>query len=398
MSNLRKGEQSAVKDQIRGCVKINACGKELYGFINDIHQARISCFEQYVRKNTFCAEIYRKDLKRISELAEMHGIKLKSYEYGTLSREVIKRRKRFGAVTGMAVVLAFWLYFSGVVVTIDIQGNDTVSDDEILSSLSNAGIHQGTPFGQIDYVRSENSVLVDIDKLSWVGMHRTGHRLVVEVAEAVPKPEMVRSRIPCNLVSAREAEITDTLVLDGRLMHKVGDYVRPGDLLVTGVTTDDTGHTTLHHAMGTITGIYTDEAAFTEDFTKVRTIRSGAADTRRSLRMFSADIPLSFGRNKYELRECSAIDKPLTFFGKVLPISLRKETYSELVRTETQLSPEDAREVLAEKIYLYEKNFLQDCEILSRDISEEETDTSLTMRVKYRLKGDIGETKEILAK
>jgi uridine kinase len=53
---------------------------------------------------------------------------------------------------------------------------------------------------------------------------------------------------------------------------------------------------------------------------------------------------------------------------------------------------------LMEKIYLYEKNFLQNCEIISRDIKEEITDEGMTLRVTYKLQGDICEQREIPVK
>ena len=387
-----------MRDQLRGCIKINAKGRDIYGFINHIHDSRISCFSQYVKKDCFCAEIYRRDLRRLSELAAEHGLELTSYEYDTLSAEVICRRRRFGIVIGIVLVLAASLYFSGVVVTIDIEGNESVSDEVILAALSEMDVRPGTPFGQIDYISCENRLQLMVDGVSWAGMHRTGHRLVVQVTEVVEKPEMLRERIPCNLVAAKEAEITYTTVLDGQLMHKVGDYVMQGDLLVSGVTSDETGHTTLHHAMGTITGIYRDEALFSGEYEKERLTPTGRSETRRRLRLFSLDIPLSPGRNGYELSRVETVKKPLKVFGRTLPISITRNEYTELSRDVTVLSRDELRSELMQKVFLYEKNFLPECEILSREITENEKDGTLTLSVAYRLEGDITSQMEILVK
>ncbi|MCR4888403.1 MAG: sporulation protein YqfD [Ruminococcus sp.] len=387
-----------MKDQIRGCVKINAKGSELYSFINHIHDSHINCYSQYVRKETFCAEIYRSDLEYVKQVAEEHGITLTAYEYDTISAKVLRRRSRFGLVIGMIIVLAASLYFSNVVITIEIQGNTTVSDTDILSALDELGIKKGTPFGQINYVICENRLQTMVDGVSWAGMHRTGHRLVVEVTEIVPKPKMINTRMPCNVVSAKEAVISETFVLDGRLMHIVGDYVRPGDLLVSGVTTTQYGDTSLHHAMADIIGIYTEEESFSESLVKQRSVNTGNTDTRTRLQLFSFDIPLYLGENKYERRDTEKVCKPLKMFGKVLPISLTKYKYTELETIETELTPEECTEFLMEKVYLYEKNFLSDCEILERDINTKEKDGIMTMNVKYRLKGDICEQKEIFIK
>ena len=349
-----------MRDQLRGSVKINARGRDLYGFINAVHESRISCFRQYVRRGSFCAEIYRSDLGRLGDIAAEHGVELTSYEYDTLSSEVIRRRRRFGLVLGIVLVIAASVYFSGTVVTIDIQGNETVSDEVILAALDELDVRRGTPFRRINYISCENNLQMMVEGLSWAGMHRTGHRLVVEVTEVIEKPEMRRSRIPCNLVAAHEAEIVGVSVLDGQLMHKVGDYVMRGDMLVSGVTGDDTGHTTLHHALGTVTGIYREEAVFTGTFEQERLVPTGRTDTRRRLRLFSLDIPLYLGKNGYELRGEECAVKPLRAFGKTLPISVARYRYSELERSATELTREELTDELMQRVYLYEKNFLGD--------------------------------------
>lgn len=395
---MRKGDGMAMKNQLRGSIKINAKGRDLYGFINALHASRVCLFSQYVKGGSFCAEIYRSDLGRVTDIAQEHGIELTHFEYDTISAEVIRRRRRFGIALGLVLVIAASLYFSGVVVTIDIQGNASVSDSVILAALDEMGVRRGTPFRRIDYVTCENQLQLGIEGLSWAGMHRTGHRLVVEVTEVVEKPEMRRTRIPCNLVAAHEAEIVGATVVDGQLMHKVGDYVRAGDMLISGVTGDDTGHTTLHRAMGTVTGIYSEKAAFTGELVQERLVPTGRTDTRRRLRLFSLDIPLYFGENGYELRKEESTEKPLVMFGKTLPISVTRQRYTEYVHEETELTPEELTDELMEKVYIYEKNFLSGCEILSRDIVPTEKDGTLTLNVAYRLKGDICSTREILIK
>lgn len=387
-----------MKNQIRGCVKINVKGRDLYGFINAVHDNRISCFSQYVKRDCFSAEIYRSDICCIERIAREHGLELSCFEYETVSAKIIRRRKRFGIIIGMILVIAASVYFSSVVVTIDIQGNEKVSDEVILSALDEMGVRKGTPFRQINYISCENQLQITVDGLSWAGMHRTGHRLVVEVTEIVEKPEMLHSRIPCNLIASHDAKIVYTTVLDGMLMHKVDDYVLKGDMLVSGVTSDATGHTTLHHAMGTIIGIFRDEASFSGTFEQERKIPTGKTDIRRRVLLLNLDIPLYLGRNNYEICEMESISKPVTVFGLELPICIVRNKYTEYESRITELSAEELTDELMKKVYIYEKNFLSDCEILDRNIVKTEKDGTQTLNVAYRLKGDICSQKEILIK
>lgn len=387
-----------MKNQLRGCIKINVKGKNLYQFINAVHERRIGIFQQYVRGDSLSAEIYRSKLKKIKSVADEFDMELKYFEYDTVSSRIIRQRRRFGLIIGALIVIGASLYFSNVVVTIEIQGNEKISSGTILTALSEIGIEEGIPFGQINYIKSENQLQTMIDDISWVGMHRTGHRLVVEITEIIPKPDMLKNRLPCNVVAAYDAEIVDFSVRDGQLMKKIGDYVFAGDMLINGVTSDSTGHVTLHHAMGSITGIYESSAAFEGSFTKERMTATGETEKRRKLKLFGLEIPLYFGENHYEYSSSEILEKPFSVFGIQLPISLKTTKYTELSRSETTLSAEELKAELMEKVYLYEKNFLNECEILERKILENENADTLTLTVEYRLKGDICEQKEILIK
>ncbi|MBR3900047.1 MAG: sporulation protein YqfD [Ruminococcus sp.] len=387
-----------MKNQFRGCVKINGKGKNLYGFVNTLHSRKIPIFSQYIKGGVLSAEIYHGSLDDVREAAEEWGIELTHFEYGTISENIRRRKGRFGLILGIFLILGASFYFSSIIVTIDIQGNETVSDGVILNALGEIGIEEGTNFGQINYIWSENQLRLMLDKIAWVGMHRTGHRLVVEVTEVVEKPKMLIERVPCNVVAAREAEIVSVLVRDGQLMHMVGDYVFEGDMLINGITTDQNGTVVKHHAMGEIIGKYTETVEFSGTFTNEQLLPTGKTDNRRSLKLFSLDIPLYFGKNSYEYSENELSENSLYFFEKKLPIGIKTTKYRELDRITSTLSEAELKEQLMEKIYLYEKNFLQDCEIISRDIKEEITDEGMTLRVTYKLQGDICEQREIPVK
>lgn len=387
-----------MKNQIRGCVKINGKGKNLYGFVNALHNRKIPIFSQYIKGGILTAEIYHANLVDVEEIAEQHGIELTHFEYSTMAKNIRRRMGRFGLISGIFLVLIASLYFSSVIVTIDIQGNQSISDAVILNALAEIGIDEGTEFAEIDYIWSENQLRLMLDKIAWVGMHRTGHRLVVEVTEVVEKPKMLRERVPCNVISACDAEIVSILVRDGQPMHRVGDYVFQGDMLINGVTAHENGTVVLHHAMGEIIGRYTESIEFSGNFAQEQLLPTGESESRRKLKLFSLDIPLYFGKNGYEYHESETFEKPLYFFGKQLPISLKTTKYQELDRITSTLSKTQLREQLMEKIYLYEKNFLTDCEIISRDIAEEVDGEGMTVRVTYKLQGNICEQREIPVK
>ena len=186
--------------RMRRSIRINAQGKQLNKFINAIHQHRIDCRGQYCRSEVFYCDIYRRDLQELRDIAEKYGIELKAAEYDSLFARLFRYRRRLGIIIGILLVLTAALYFSQVVVTIEIEGNSAVSDEVILSALEELDIKAGTPICRINIPYCENRLRLMIDDVAWAGIRHTGSRLVVQVTEVRQVPEMLRDRVPCNIV------------------------------------------------------------------------------------------------------------------------------------------------------------------------------------------------------
>ena len=379
-------------------VKIYVYGRELYRFINRIHEEKIYCTDQFCRKDVFCGSIFRRDLHRVRELSSELGLRLRYTEPESLFSIQRRYRLRIGAFMGTAVILLFAAYFSGTVVSIDIQGNERISDQVILSALEELDITCGTPMRDIDFELTENRLRLMVEGLSWAGLHRSGSRLVVKVTEVRPRPDMIPYRTPCNVVASETARIVSTVVRDGRLMHVSGETVPKGTLLISGVTTDELGHTLLHHAMGDITGIYKRQISFSAPYEQTVRKSSGRTKNVRRLKIFGAEIPLFSGNCHFPDSEVNTSERILLLFGKKLPLSVINHRYTELVTVDAVLSEEELEAELIGKVYLYEKNFLSDKEILERNISYSSTEEAMTVTADYRLKGDICETRELFVK
>lgn len=381
--------------KLRGRVRINASGRNLTRFINRLHTDRIACFGQYCKKDIFRGTIYSRDLADVRKIADELEISLRYAEYRTAASIFSAYRKRIGFFIGIIAVLICTVYLSEVVVTIEINGNSTISEDVILAALSELDVKRGTFIRSIDFHRCENELRLRIDGLLAASMRRTGNRLVVDIREIVPKPEMLNERVPCDIVSCKDAVITSVTVWDGMLMHIIGNHVTEGTTLISGTVKNTSEQISLHHAQGCINGIYVDSAVFRCEYRPKRYAPTGITDTQRSIKLFSLDIPLYFGKNDFEEYDMQTEECPLTLFGKQLPISLITRKITEKKLSEIQYSEEEAEKILMEKIYLYENNFLTDVRIISRKIDVHRTETELAYNVSYCLEGNIGTQKEI---
>jgi similar to stage IV sporulation protein len=384
--------------KLRRLVRINARGKRLSEFINLIHERRIECRGQFCRGEVFYGDIFRRALCEIQEIARECGVELKTAEYDTLGERLFRYRRRIGLLIGLVIVAFTAVYFSGVIVTIEISGNTSISDEVILAALAELDIKRGTPVHSIDLEKCGNRLPFLIDGVAWVGMHRTGNRIAVQIRETVPIPQNEKGRVPSNVVAAHDAEITYILARSGSAMFREGDYVPKGALLISGVVQSKTGRTSVSHAMGEVRGIYNETVSFSGAYRSVEQTLTGRSETQHTLRLFSLDIPLYFRSDKFMSSTSNYSESPLVLFGKELPISIKRRKLSETSESERLFMPEELKDRLMDKVYLYEKNFLGDTKIISRDIKISRTDDTLTLTVSYRLEGDIGRQQEVFIK
>ena len=91
----------------------------------------------------FFGQVYKRDVDRIFELAEEYGINIEITEKRGLRFKAGGYRFRFGIVLGIIIVLGFVFYLSNIVVSIEVCGNSAVTEEQIVSALTDIGIYKG---------------------------------------------------------------------------------------------------------------------------------------------------------------------------------------------------------------------------------------------------------------
>ncbi|MDE6709913.1 MAG: sporulation protein YqfD [Oscillospiraceae bacterium] len=177
------------------------------------------------------------------------------------------------------------------------------------------------------------------------------------------------------------------------------DGVKKGDLLISGTVEDGKGGVYYAHAMGKIIGRYDEKVTFFQPYSEEK-LQYTEKITRKTLNFFGLKIPLYVGRNNFEQHEYDEKVSFLKIFNIQIPIGIVYSEYK-LYDTEIEEIPQEkAVQLLEEKISLCEKNFYsdEDMTIIGREVYFSETEEGMTAVVKYTLEGDIGVTKEIMAR
>ncbi len=376
--------------KLQDLTEVRAEGRQLYPFINAVRRSEMICLAQYCRGEEFRCKIRSADRKEFEALAESYHLTIHAAPCPSLSRKLHRFQRRIGISIGAILCGILVFVCSNLVAVIELQDIGTVSEQLILQILEEEGVQEGVWIPGIDFSHCERRIRMTVPGVAWVGIRRTGNRLVVEISESTPKPEMLYSRQACNVVARYDAQITDVRVYSGHLTRLIGDGVAQGELLVSGVFEDEKGHITYHHAMASITGIYTQEIELTEYFTVTQRVLTGRQQQKRYLQLFGMRIPLQFGSTSFSDYLACESSTPYSFLSRDLPVSLVRESFLERETQTITRSEEETQLALNAAIVRYEKNFLSDVTILDRQIETTCTEEGITCHLIYTVEGEIG--------
>lgn len=387
-------------DNIKGIITFEAIVPDSNEFINSLKKSCISANHIKYKDGKIIGCIYNSDFEELKRIGTLHSAQISILIKKGAIFTAHKYQKRIGLVIGFILSVFMVAYLSNVVMIIEIYGNQTVSDKEVLSLLNDTGIHIGTLISAQDLRNAERQIVSSSDNISWIGIRSSGSKLQVEIREMDTAPEVVQENIPCNIVATKDAQIVDIKnVYAGMLVQMLHSGVKKGDLLISGTFEDGKGGVYYVHSRGEIIGKYNEQVVFKQAFSE-ETALFEETHTKKALHFFGIKIPLSISSAKFENYE---YDEEITYLKLLdiqLPIGMIYSEYRPY-RTETvQYSDEQVKAILTKKISLYEYNFLEneDIQVIDKTVNYEEANGILYAIVNYTLEGNIGISKEIMVK
>jgi len=296
----------------------------------------------------------------------------------------------------LSILIIFLL--SNTTLKIRVIGCDESLYVDVISVLKLNGVEAGKFIPNMDFDRIEKNIVTTLNDVSWVAIRSSGGIITVDVAQTTPKPDMVPQRLPCNIISTKNAQIKGIEVYAGQLMVVMDNAVKKGDLLVSGFVVDKTNKATYYHAQAKIIGEYLEAVEFSQPLNENVKITSEKSQKRNYFNFFSLKIPLYIGKKINGEYAYNDRTNYFSLFTLKLPLGISHCSYQPFVTKNFNYSLEQATELLDDKMKTYEDNFFKNCKIINREIIKSNTDISANYIVKYTLQGDITQNNEILTK
>lgn len=281
--------------------------------------------------------------KRLLDACRIRGIEPVRVEYTGLPFLFMRLIRRPGLFWG-AIVSAFLLAVSGCFVwEIRTEGNEQLGSGEICEILRENGFYVGSYLPSLDVPSLENRILISTDRLSWISINLDGTVANVQVIEGVPKTGE-EGMLPANLIAARDGQIEYLELFRGESVVKVGQAVKAGELLVSGLLEGERSGCRFTRASGRVMARTERVLCINVPLSYTQRVYGEEKTLERCVNFFDFSMKI-FKSTGNEGMPCDIIEKdsaPVMIGAHTLPLSVSTRVARYYHETECTRSEEEA--------------------------------------------------------
>jgi similar to stage IV sporulation protein len=194
--------------------------------------------------------------RRFVAACRAQGIDAEILAYRGLPRLFGRITKRAGFVVGAVLSVALIVLSCLFVWDVQVSGNVTLSEGEVIEELQKCGFGVGSYLPNLQVREIETRVLMASEGIGWISINMVGTVARVQVIEHI-EGENEGDNTPtgkqaANLVATCDGQIEHLELYRGNAVVKVGQAVKAGELLVSGLYDTPTGGFRFTRAAGRV--------------------------------------------------------------------------------------------------------------------------------------------------
>ena len=319
---------------------------------------------------------YRMKNKVFTKVLSRHGLPFKAYRY----------RFRVGFAAGLLLYFAALVFLSSFVWNVRVVGVEKLTEAEVLSVCSKLGLYEGRLKKEIDAENLRTRLALELPEISWASVNMEGVRATVNISEISSLKNPPEE--DCNLIAERDGVITKFEVTSGTIAVKLGQTVKQGDLLVSGITEYKDGTYKFGPSQGEVIAETVRETEVFVPFSQQKTVRTGKPLKKRVLSVFGVHVPLYLGSVEGEFEtDLTAIKYENS--EMYLPVKLTETVFYKTAVEEFTVTSAEAEAIALAELENREAEDFKNAEILSRDIEVVPGEDGITLKVFYKLRENI---------
>ncbi|MDR3178638.1 MAG: sporulation protein YqfD [Oscillospiraceae bacterium] len=381
---------------VLGFASFTVKGKNVEKFLSRVIKDGINIWDIRKDEYSFYGRILAKDFKNLRDYKKKAEIRIKLRKKIGLPFLFNKYKKRPGLIIGPVCFYLIIQFLSLFIWNINIAGNNKISEREIIKTMEKLGVKVGSRIKSLDTELLEKKMLIKIKNISWISITAEGSCLNVEINEKKDAINILSKNKPCNIVAAKQGQITRMQIFEGTATVKVGDAVAKGDLLVSGFLEDYYFKSSARHAEAKIYAITKHNITEKLNLNQILEVPTGKIINRINISFFGIKIPITLTPKPGENYKKELIIEEIKIGNSFLPIVLYKEKCVEKERKVKVLNFQEARKKALEDLQKIEETRFKGEKIIKRDIKDELKNGVYYSKISYVCEEDVAQKQEIL--
>lgn len=321
-------------------------------------EAKHNAYDMYIRISGFrkLKPILKKTQTKVC-IEGRYGLPFFFHKY--------RKRKLFFIGVFLCSILIY--SFTFVIWDIDLQGNQSITDDVLLEYLESQKISHGMIKSTVDCEQIAKDIRKNFDDIIWVSASVQGTRLFIHVKENTDTFEIAdETEEPSDIVADKAGIIRSIITRNGVPQVTTGTEIQIGDMLVSGTVDvlNDAKEVVAHHYVISDADIVLERIVQYEDKIEKKYSAKQYTDKKRQLFYIKmGDNAFTFGWTKhaFEFSDTKTSEKVLKIGDDFyLPLSVGHKTILEYEFIETEYSKEEMETLLSD-------NYKRFCEELEEN-------------------------------
>jgi similar to stage IV sporulation protein len=360
-----------IKELFSGYVRIKVVGSYTELFINRCIEYNIPIWDiSRVDNETILLSLYTTDIKRIRPHLKRTRCKIRINErkgFPFIFKKIVYSR---GFLSGIISCILLILILSNMVWSITVNGATPEVEHKLKQVAEELGVKKGAFIFQLPSNQElQQEMTESLEEITWVGVKRSGSTYHFEVVQK-QLPEKQPALNPRHIVADKKAIITKIYVEEGQVQVKENDYVKPGQLLISGFIGKEE-KSELVPARGEVYGKTWYVTNVSIPLKSTFETNTGERETKYSIGFFGFHLPIwGFSKPEFSRYETMLSETNLRFLKWEIPLSFQTKelletkevtrgyTEKEALQAASQVSREDIISKTSEKAEIKEEKIL----------------------------------------
>lgn len=228
---------------LRGYLDVHIKGISPERFINLCCNKKIFLWDISHAEEHYQFRISVKNYKKLKPIAKKTGLVPRIHKKHGLPFILHRYRKRKGFFIGVFICMLAILIMSLYIWEISFLGGSKYTPEAMTKFLKEHNVYTGIRKSKVDCQEIEETIQLAYNDIGWVSAEIKGTRLIVKITETNMPAPAEPAIAPSHILATKDSIIKEIVTRTGTPMVKVGDVVKKGAILVSGIIpiTDDFG-------------------------------------------------------------------------------------------------------------------------------------------------------------